>query len=1045
MIRFFATHPTAANLLMIAFIVIGLAAAPSVKRETFPEIPPDKVTVRAVYPGASALEVEGAICERIEDAIDSLSDVEEIVCNSEENVGTATVKMRQGGDIDRFLNDIKTEVEAIDTFPDSTETPVITQNDRTDFVVSVAVAGPMSPSHLKAFAEKLKDQMLQIGAISQVNIKGFSDHQIRIEIPALTLRQSGLSIANIADVISRQSIDLPAGAIEAKDRNTLIRFVDERRSVETFRNLIVVSGKSGSEIRLGDIAEITDRFELDESKIVFNGQRAALLEISKTKDQDTLEVVDAVSAFVEQQRLMAPPGVEFELTQNISSIVRDRLNMLLDNGLQGLLLVFLTMWLFFSFRFSFWVAMGLPISFLGTIFVMAALGYSFDMITLVGLLIAVGLLMDDAIVLSENIATHLSQGESITEAAIEGTKQVAPGVLASFVTTVCIFGSLVFLHGTIGSILKVLPLVLIATLTVSLVEAFLILPYHLAHAHKNHAEKEPSNFRKGFESRLEWVRQQVVGRLVDKAVKWRYLSLGLILGFFLMTISIIAGGGLKFLAFPDIDGNVIAGRILLPQGTPLSKTEETVQRTVEALKRVNTTLTPEQPDGRPLVENINIRFGSNSDAHESGPHVATISVDLLDAEIRTVTLTEILNMWREETGDMPDVLAFNFVEYRHGPAGRAIDLRLHGENLSELKAVSLAIQNWLNTYRGVADLNDDLRPGKPEIRLHLSEGALTLGLDASGIAQQLRSAFFGHTASEVQVGPESMEIDIRLAALDRNSLADLEYFTITTPTGRQVPLGAVATLQQDRGWARISRVNGLRTVTIQGDVDAQVSNVQEIVNDTKTRFLPELLEKYPGVSLSYEGQVKEGTTTGQSIIRGFLLGLIGVFLLLCFLFRSYLEPLIIMSVIPLGLIGVVWGHLLMGLDLSMPSIIGFASLAGIVVNDSILLVHFIKIRRREGLSPIDAAKKASRGRFRAVLLTSLTTIAGLLPLMLEQSLQAQVLIPLVTSLSFGLIATTALVLFVVPVLYSIFDDFGWTVEMNGSIENLDDKALEHKI
>ena len=320
-----------------------------------------------------------------------------------------------------------------------------------------------------------------------------------------------------------------------------------------------------------------------------------------------------------------------------------------------------------------------------------------------------------------------------------------------------------------------------------------------------------------------------------------------------------------------------------------------------------------------------------------------------------------------------------------------------------------------------------------------------MGLDASGIAQQLRSAFFGHTASEVQVGPESMEIDIRLAALDRNSLADLEYFTITTPTGRQVPLGAVATLQQDRGWARISRVNGLRTVTIQGDVDAQVSNVQEIVNDTKTRFLPELLEKYPGVSLSYEGQVKEGTTTGQSIIRGFLLGLIGVFLLLCFLFRSYLEPLIIMSVIPLGLIGVVWGHLLMGLDLSMPSIIGFASLAGIVVNDSILLVHFIKIRRREGLSPIDAAKKASRGRFRAVLLTSLTTIAGLLPLMLEQSLQAQVLIPLVTSLSFGLIATTALVLFVVPVLYSIFDDFGWTVEMNGSIENLDDKALEHKI
>ncbi|MBL6933101.1 MAG: efflux RND transporter permease subunit [Rhodospirillales bacterium] len=1031
MIRFFATHPTAANLLMVGFIVIGLAAAPSVKRETFPDIPPDEITVRTIYPGASAREVESAICERIEDAVDSVSDIKEVRCDAEESVGTATIKMRQSGDIDRFLNDIKTVVEAIDAFPDSVESPVVTQNGRTDFVVAVAVAGPMSPSHLKAYAEQLKDQMLQIGVISQVNIKGFSDHQIRIEVPALTLRQSGLSISSIADVISRQSIDLPAGAIESTDRNTLIRFTDERRSVDAFRELIVVSGKSGSEIRLGDIATITDRFELDEEKIIFNGQRAAILNITKTKDEDTLIVVDAVSDFIDRQRLIAPPGVEFELTQNISSIVRDRLNMLFDNGLQGLFLVFLTMWLFFSFRFSFWVAMGLPVSFLGTIFMMSVLGYSFDMITLVGLLIAVGLLMDDAIVLSENIATHLAKGESITEAAIEGTKQVAPGVIASFLTTVCIFGSLMFLQGTIGSILKVLPLILITTLTVSLIEAFLILPHHLAHSRKDHIGREPSRFRQRFEERLDWVRQQVVGRLVDKAVEWRYLSLGLVIGFFLLTVSVVAGGGLKFLAFPDIDGNVIEARILLPQGTPLQRTEMTVNTITDALKRIDAEFTPLQPDQRHLVENINVHYSTNRDARESGPHVATISVDLLDAEIRTVTLLKILNRWREESGVMTDVLAANFVEYAHGPGGRAIDLRLHGEDLSELKAVSLAIQGWLNSYNGVLDLHDDLRPGKPEIRLQLSEGALSLGLDASGIAGQLRSAFFGHTASEVQVGTESMEVDIRLAAADRNSLADLEYFTVTTPNGRQVPLGAVASLERDRGWARIVRVDGRRTVTLQGDVDANVTNVAEIISDTRARFLDKLLEEHPGVSLSYEGQVKEGSTTGKSIVRGFALGLIGVFLLLCFIFKSYIEPLIIMSIIPLGLIGVVWGHLLMGLDLSMPSIIGFASLAGVVVNDSILLVHFIKIRRAQGQLPIDAAKMASRERFRAVLLTSLTTIAGLLPLMMEQSLQAQVLVPLVTSLSFGLIASTALVIFVVPVLYSIFNDFGWTVSVEG--------------
>ena len=1037
MIRFFATHPTAANLLMIAFIVIGLAAAPSVKRETFPDLPPDEITIRTVYPGASALEVENAICTRIEDAVESISEVEEVRCEAQENVGTAILKMREGSDIDRFLGDVKAEVEAIDTFPESTETPIITQNGRTDFVVAVAVAGPMSPSHLKAYAEQLKDQMLQIDAISQVIIKGFSDHQIRIEIPALTLRQSGLSLDTIAAVIARQSIDLPAGAIEQSERNTLIRFNDERRSIDQFRDLIVISGKSGSEIRLGDIATITDRFELDETKIIFNGQRAAILEITKTRDEDTLDVVDAITAFVEQQRQIVPPGVEFELTQNISTIVRDRLNMLLHNGMQGLFLVFLTMWLFFSFRFSFWVAMGLPISFLGTIFMMSVLGYSFDMITMVGLLIAVGLLMDDAIVLSENIASHLKKGYSITVAAIAGTREVAPGVIASYLTTICVFGSLMFLHGTIGNLLKVLPVILIATLSVSLVEAFLILPHHLAHAGKDHATRELSPFRKHFEERLEWVRQRIVGRLVDKAVQWRYLSIGLMVGFFLLTLSIVAGGGLKFLAFPDIDGNLIEARILLPQGTPLERTEATVKAITDALKRVDAEFTPSQPGQSPLVRNINTRYGTNKDAYESGPHVATVSVDLLDAEIRNVTLLQILNRWRAQSGTLSDVLAVNFVEYAHGPAGRAIDIRLHGDDLEELKTVSHSLQGWINSYQGVLDLHDDLRPGKPEIRLQLSPGALSLGLDASAIASQLRAAFFGRTVSDIQVGAEAMEIDVRLAAVDRDSLADLEYFTLTTPSGKQVPLTAVATLQRDRGWARIARIDGRRTLTIQGDVDGQIANVAEIISDTRARFLSKLLEEHPHVSVSYEGQIKEGSTTGKSIIRGFGFGLIGVFLLLSFLFKSYVEPIIIMAIIPLSLIGVIWGHLLMGLDLSMPSVIGFASLAGVVVNDSILLVHFIKIRRAEGLAPVDAAKAASRQRFRAVLLTSLTTIAGLLPLMLEQSLQAQVLIPLVTSLCFGLLASTVLVLIAVPVLYAIFDDFGWTA----TIEQENNEAI----
>ncbi len=607
---------------------------------------------------------------------------------------------------------------------------------------------------------------------------------------------------------------------------------------------------------------------------------------------------------------------------------------------------------------------------------------------------------------------------------------MAPGVIASYLTTVLVFGSLMFLKGHVGSIMKVLPVILIATLTVSLIEAFLILPHHLAHTGKGDAARAPSWFRAGFEKRLEWVRQNVVGRGVDLAIEWRYLFLGVVVAIMMASIALVIGGYLKFLVFPEIDGNVIQARILLPQGTPLQKTETVVKQVTGALGRINRELTPLQPNGRSLVENINVRFGSNIDSYENGPHVATVSVDLLDAQVRTTVLNEILNKWRAETGDLTDIIAINFVEFQLGPAGRAIDIRLHGKDLDALKSASIELQQWLSSYRGVMDIRDDLRPGKPEIRMALGDGALALGLDASKIASQLRAAFFGKTADEFQLGPESMEVNIRMTAKDRNSLADLEYFTVTAKNGRQVPLGVVADLQRGRGWARIARVDGRRTVTIQGNIDTDLANANQIIGDTAKRFLPGLYQRYPGLTVSYSGQAKEGATTGRSVGQGFALGLLGIFLLLSFMFRSYIEPLIVMSIIPLGLIGVIWGHYILGFDLSMPSIIGFASLAGVIVNDSILLVHFIKIRRRQGMSPIEAARMASRGRFRAVLLTSLTTIAGLLPLMAEQSLQAQVLKPLITSLTFGMTVSTLLVLFVVPVIYAIFDDFGWTADVD---------------
>ncbi len=1021
MIRFFAAHPTASNLLMLCLFALGLIALPSLKRAIIPDFSIDAAEVRVVYPGASAERVEEAICQRIEDAVDDVTDLEEVRCDAREGRATATIEMVEDADLDRFMSEVETEIDGIDDFPEVTEIPVIRQLNRTDKVISIAITGPMSEPDLKVYAEMLKDRLTQLPEVSLVELQGFSQRQIRIALDSLALRQLGLSAAQVADIVERQSVDLPSGTVETDQRDVLIRFDDERQSPLGFEDLVVKGSETGAEVRLGQIAEIIDRFELDEERVYFNGERAALLQVSKTKSQDALTVKRAVEAFIEAERLRAPPSVTLALTRDLASNIEDRLEMLSRNGLQGLVLVFLVMWLFFSLRHSFWVAMGLPASFLGTFFVMTVLGLSLNMLSMVALLIAIGVIMDDSIVIAENIATQSRQGKPPLEAAIDGTRQVMPGVVSAFLTSVCVFLPLAFIEGDIGKVLRVVPIVLIITLSVSLIEAFLILPHHMQRAA---SREKRGRFRRSFDAAFERLKERGLGTTVDAAVRWRYLTIGLIGFLFLASLGMVAGGQLKFRAFPDLDGDVIDARILLPQGTPLARTEAVVAQVEEALKRVDEALSPRLGEGRRLVRSVLVQYNVNADAFESGPHLATVTADLISGESRPIRIDEILNLWRQEAGEVSDVVALTFKEPNFGPAGVPIEIRLQGTDLVTLKAASDDLVAWLERYDGTADLTDDLRPGKPEMRLQLREGATGMGLDALQIASQLRAAYYGMTSAEIQVGSESFEIDVQLRPDDQDSLADLEYFAVTLPDGSQAPLSAVARVDVARGYARIARIDGLRTVTIRGDLDPQRANLNEILADTQTRFLDQLQARYPGIRIGLEGETAEQNKTQFSMMRGFLLGLLGVFVLLSFQFRDYFEPVIVMMAIPLALIGVVWGHLLMGLDLSLPSTLGFASLAGIVVNDSILLVTFIKMRSEEGLEVDEAARRASRERFRPVLLTSLTTIAGLLPLLFETSLQAQVLIPLVTSLAFGLMASTLLVLIVVPCLYAILHDFG---------------------
>ena len=1022
MISYFARHPTAANILMIMALVLGFIALPNMQRDSFPAIPPTDLGITVKYPGASPLEIENTICLPLEDALDVVTDLKETSCDAREGRAIATVTIATGGDMNAFYDDVKSAIETISTFPERAERPTVEVLERTDIVAGLMVSGDMPPAHLLAYAEKLRTRIKNHPEIAQVRIKGFSDRQILIEIDREAARRLRMSFTEIADAIRQQSIDLPAGELQSSDVEWRVRFTDERRKIEEFRDLLITSNEAGGQVQLGDIATIRVVFENPEEKTIFNGKRAALLEISKTRKQDSLRVMNAVQELIEKEKEVAPKSVTFDFSQNVTSNIQDRLRILFENGVQGLILVFLTMWLFFGLRFSFWVTMGLPVSFMGAVFFMYAAGYTINMMTMVALIVAIGLLMDDAIVISENVAAKYRQGAKPLDAVVNGTTEVMSGVLSSFMTTAVILGPIMFLTGRIGEVLKYIPVVLLATLLISLIEAFLILPAHLNHSLQNQTP-EPKGIRKHFDNAFEALRLKIFAPFVEWALRWRYLVFGTAFMALMASFATIPAGLLKFRAFPELESDTVQARILLPQGTPLERTEAVVERLEVALKRVDDEFSKLQPGGARLVESVSVLYNTNVDAYESGPHVATVSADLLSAQQRQGTIDDILNRWRDLTGEMPDVIALTFTDRERGVAGKAIDIRLHGSDLGQLKKASYDLQGWLAGFKGVLDLSDDLRPGKPEFRLQLSDSALLSGLTARRIAEAVRSTLYGVTGVTVQVGRETQDVVVRLAAPYRQTRQDLEDVTIKASDGRLIPLLSIADIVESRDYARIHRINGVRTVTVQGKLDTRIANAREIIGMTKAKFLPELQKTYPGLRVSFVGQGKEASDTGSSLQQNVIIGFFAVFIMLAWQFRSFIQPLVVIFAIPLSFIGVVAGHMALGYELSMPSLVGLATLAGVVVNDSILLVVFIKSAIASGKPVVVAAGEAARDRFRAVLLTSITTIAGLLPLLLETSTQAQFLIPLVISLAFGLFAATLLSLIIVPICFTILDDF----------------------
>jgi multidrug efflux pump subunit AcrB len=1021
MIRYFAAHPTAANILMFIILLLGIAALPELDKETFPEIKLYKVQVTVNYPGASAAEVEEGICNRLEDNTDGISFLEERSCEARDNVGIMVLEMQESGDLQQFIDDVNSAVDGITDFPDDAEDPLIDELGRTSAVVSVAISAQLSPPELKALAEYYRDRLLVLPEIPMVEVSGFSTHELSVRVKAETLRRYRLSVQDIADLIQQQAVDLPAGILEADQRWYQIRVENQRRSVAALADLVVLNDAKGGRLRLGDIATIADEFTDREVRVELDGRPAALLQVRKNTGDDTLTVFNAVQNFVDTENRLLPQSTRLVITQDSASIVEERLQLLTRNGWQGLLLATLVLFLFFSWRYTFWVALGLPISFVGGLMVMSVLGITINMISMVALLMAIGILMDDAIVISESIENEFRSGKPPLQAAVSGIEKVGRGVLSSFATSAMLFGSLLFLKGDMGQVMGVLPVVLLSVLTISLIEAFLILPHHLMHSLQHSNERKIPVWRKRFEQKFDALRSRV-GEFADLAIEYRYLTVGIAIGLFVITISLFPAGLIKFKAFPELEGNVLEARIIMPQGTPFERTEAVVTHLITSLQQVREQL-PAETQGE-LIRHIQVFYSNNADAGEEGAHLATISLDLLDSEKRNTSLNELRRRWLESSGPIADVVSLQFKEPVLGPAGQAISIRLQHDDLQQLSSASWELQTWLNGYPGVSNVMDDLRQGKPQFTVSLRPGSLVSGLNAQQLAQQLRAAYQGVKVDDVYRGREAYEINVKLDTDGKNALRDFEQLSLFNNQGVDIPLIAIANIDEKREFSRITRIDHRRTVTISGDIDADIANTNEIIGDTRERFLDGLQQRYPGMYISLEGEVKNSRETNTSVLTGFLLGIFGVYFLLSFQFRNYREPLIVLMNIPLALIGVIWGHKLMGLDITMPSMIGFVSLAGIVVNDSILLVEFVKRRCREGMVLHEAAGQAVRDRFRAIFLTSITTIAGMLPLLSETSLQAQILVPLVASVVFGMISSTLLLLLVLPAAYAIMEDMG---------------------
>jgi multidrug efflux pump subunit AcrB len=1033
-IAWFTRNGVAANLLMVGILIAGTVTLfTGIPTEVFPEFELDLVSVTVPYRGSTPAEVEESVVIRIEEAIQDLQGIKKILSTASEGMGSVRVEVDKGYDSREVLDDIKNRVDAINTFPVETEKPVISLVQPRGEVINVVLSAEMSEHDLRLLGERIRDEISNLPDITQVALGGVRPYEIAIEVSERTLQQYGLTLTAVANAIRRTSVDLPAGVIKSSAGEILLRTKGQAYVGQEFSDIVLITRPDGSRITLGDIATIKDGFEETPLYARFNGKPCVLIAVARVGDQNAITLARTVKQFLAERQRSLPAGVELNYWNDRSRIVLNRLNTLTTSAWQGGLLVLLVLTLFLRPAVAGWVFLGIPVAFTGAIIFMPALGVTINVISLFAFILVLGIVVDDAIVTGENIFTHLQKGEDSTEAAILGAQEVSTPVVFGVLTTVAAFTPLLMIEGFMGNIFGQIALIVIPVLIFSLVESKLILPAHLKHLSVGKRDREHLNpllrFQRRFADGMEWFARHVYQPVLEVALRRRYLAFCTFVGIVGIIFAFVASNRIMFVFFPRVQSERATAALTMAQGTPTEVTARFVRRMEAAARELQNRSEYVDPGtGRNIIEDIMSVVGGQGVTGGRGrgasgqSHIGEVSLQLTAPEQRTLEVSsmDIVNEWRRMIGSIPGAQDLNF-RAEIGRGSSPIDVQLSGPHFEELSAAADRVKERLVEYPDLFDITDTYQDGKPEIKLRIKPEAEALGLTMRDLAQQSREAFFGAEAQRIQRGREDIRVMVRYPLEQRSSLDSLENMRIRTANGAEVPFASVAEVEMGRGFSTISRIDRNRTVNVTADADKEKANL-EIIKRDLVEFLPGLVAEYPGMNFSLEGEAREQADSFGAVAVGGIFVLFVIYAMLAIPFRSYIQPAIVMSVIPFGLAGAIVGHLIMGFNLSVMSVFGMLALAGVVVNDSLVLVDYINRRRREGMTTDEAVHVAGVARFRAIILTSLTTFCGLLPLMFEKSTQAQFLIPMGISLGWGVLLATGVTLLLVPINYLLLED-----------------------